>query len=369
MVWQYRRGRDDVSIRSPFSTLRRCAEIRYLGHSSEGAAMAKSSPAADTAIRLMFDVILLSMMMNVVRMHSWSRLVNLRTRCAGSVLVLSLMPLATGCLAGGGEGWVVGSLSIDSCSTGGDPYQDGDFDLRADFFGGDPVLDSTDNASLRQSTLLIRIQESSNLLEESNGLLIQFHDMVAAASQFSLGQPIPLTDDSLCPGCTSVNTVARMQLGLFSTCPGNRSPLSANAARLVDTQRGIGEEDATCMLPETGAMNEPCPKLSATDRAELDAICAEPDFSSRVARRTIEERLGGGACLYLCEFGDAERGSPRADLEGFEILFGDTVSAIFSAQIVDTRALRLSHCALGTGQLTGRFRLEVVRNRVVQPFP
>jgi hypothetical protein len=273
---------------------------------------------------------------------------------------------------GSGDGWVAGSLWVEHCRSGQPLGPLDDFDLNADFFTGDPLFDASDATALRQSRLTVRIQETSNNIEETNGVLMQFQDLVQAAQAFAASEPMAFSDDSLCPGCTDINTALRMQLGLYVRCPDNRAPMAAGVFPLAEGSTGGTARPEDCLLLDPDAEAPPaCPVLDDSERAALDAICEEADFNDRGHLAEIRELLGGDgrACMYLCSLGRARRGDDPQQLLGFEIDYGDRVAALFSAAIADTRAVRLGRCARAQGHLVGMLDFEVVRNRVAQPFP
>lgn len=301
-----------------------------------------------------------------------------RVSTIGCHLTLSvlLLVLLAACPAGRGEGWVVGSLFVEDCQDGASLDKQGDYDLRADFYAGDPLFDSSASAAIKRSRLFVRIQETSNPVSESNSLTLQFQDMTAAAQAFAAGEVLRIEDDSLLPASMSINAVLRLQLQLYTTCPSNQSPLHGLGWPLEEKLTPVGTRQEICMQPATAASGvapvPDCPQLDAAQRAELDQLCDDPDFDDRQARGRIEALLGSGkepACLYLCKLGNVTRGTPAEELRGFELDFGQTISALFVSKVVDGRAVRLGRCAHAWGQLTGRFRFTLVRSRAAQPFP
>lgn len=293
-------------------------------------------------------------------------------RWARPVALLTLLPWLVACPAGRGEGWVVGSLWVENCRDGETLERDGDYDLDADFYAGDPLFDSSDSDAQRQSRLLVRIQETSNAVIESNSLLLELQDIRRAAEHFVRGEPLPISDDSLDPAATQIDTLVRLQLQLFTACPQNRALLTGTAQPLVDS--GLADPSATsCLLPDQAASSPPpCPTLSDAQRGELDTICADLDFNDRAARERIEAILGQGetpACLYLCELGELERGDSSEGLADFEVDYNETVAGLFVSHVADARPYRIGTCAAARGTITGRFRFNLVRSRVAQPFP
>jgi hypothetical protein len=294
-----------------------------------------------------------------------------RARFRAIVLLIAAL-FASGCPAGRGEGWVVGNMWIENCRDGAE--LSGDFDLKADFYVGDPLFDSNDSVPQSSAKLLIRIQESSNDVSEANSLLIQFQDMLQAAQSFVRKKPMPFTDDGLFPEATDINTALRMSMQLLVSCPANQAAMSGLPFDLVEgPTKSPTAREQTCLMPgDVAAAPSACPVLSDSDQQELDAICEAEDFNDRGPRARIEAILGRGAapsCMYVCQLGPLSRDTPFEDITSYEIDYGDTISALFSSRVVDARAFRLNRCARAQGQLTGMFRFTLVRSRVAQPFP
>lgn len=283
-------------------------------------------------------------------------------------LVVVLLALAAGGCLGQGEGWVVGRLWVDNCK-GGDPMGESfdnpaDFDLHVDFFSGESMLDSTESISQRRNSLALRIQNTSNNVEASDGLLIQMIDLNLAARSFAQRLPLAISASGLCPGgnCTLVEDSLRASLYLYSTCPDGRQALSGSSYSFAPSP-----DDKTC-LQSTSSITAPCPELTAADRQALDKLC-EGDFDDKSLSADVATLLGPGACMYLCTFGKARRGQDPAQLESFSIDYGERVAAIFSTAIVDGRAINLQSCSGGAGEVQGMFDFELARGRSAQSFP
>ncbi|MFH1132544.1 MAG: hypothetical protein V1754_14500 [Pseudomonadota bacterium] len=258
-----------------------------------------------------------------------------------------------GCSTGGGEGWVVGSVNVDTCNA--KKYVEQDFDLKIDFFAGDLLIDSSNSPNTRRDSLTIRLQPTSNTMEQSDGLLIELHDLVAIAQQFAEGKAIPVSIDD--------SSLVHSQLHLFSTCPDNGAPLCASNEVFVSDASG------ECLQPN-GEEKPACPEISPADEDDLERLCrGEFDQNTTENSAQINGLLGGGACLYMCELGLAQRGQDPAQLENFEMDYGKMISAIFSFNLVDARAIELGTCSRGFAQLNGMFRFKLSRSRVAQAFP
>ncbi|MBK8482596.1 MAG: hypothetical protein IPL40_15770 [Proteobacteria bacterium] len=289
-------------------------------------------------------------------------------------MILGLVALlgGGGCSRGGaGSGWVVGSLWVESCrgSKALGPLED--FDLGVDSFFGDPLIDTEGAPAQRQNRLAVRLQHTAGNIEEVDSAVLQLADTVQAAQSLMARQPIPFSDEALCPGCTDINTALRLRLNLFVRCPENRAALTAGSFALEERPTTGTAREATCLLPAARPAPAPCPTLGETELARLDHLCLGA-FDDRSARAEIEAVLGTqGACLYLCQLGrlHTEQGEQASAPGNFSVGFDDTVAAIFSTALVDARAVRLNRCAQASGRLVGMFRFDVARSRLAQPFP
>ncbi|MCA9673285.1 MAG: hypothetical protein KC503_47170 [Myxococcales bacterium] len=306
------------------------------------------------------------------------------TRCA--LTFAAVAALLAGCPAGQGEGWVGGSVYVQNCSTSGDSLDQAqdNYELNATFFAGDPVLDFNEVVAERRSTVTVRVQETSNRAEESDGLVLQFGDVAAAARAFAQRQLIGASSCfDLSGRCASANSVYRAQFNLYNSCPSNRSLLTASTHEIV---RGPAPNaPGECLLPPVAPPPaQPalaaCPTLSDADRAALDKLC-EGDFNDRAANEAEVVRLlgqgsvfnadrtVGHACLYLCTFGEAQRGQDPNELLGFHFDYGDRLSALFYLNFVDARAMTLGECSRARAQIAGMISFEMVRSRAAQSFP
>jgi hypothetical protein len=285
---------------------------------------------------------------------------------------------SAGCLVGGGDGWVEGELWVENCKEGvplgESAAKQGRYDLHADFFAAQPQEDTNESKTQRRNTLTVRIQPTSNNMEVSDGLMLQLVDLSRIAQHFAAGEPVGITNSSLCRGttcATSGEDELRGHLYLYTTCPDLRQPLVGGTHVLSST----GTSGASCLKhvvtsgsPPVPAWSAPCPKLTAAARAGLDKLC-EGDFNDRTPKDQIATWLGDGACLYLCALGEARRGQPARELDGFLVNYGDRVAGILSMRIIDGRAVTLNSCASVSGRVTGMFDFEVVRGRAAQSFP
>jgi len=275
------------------------------------------------------------------------------------------------CPAGRGDGWVVGALWVENCDNG-EPFGESldkpaDFDLHATFFAGETKEDSNDSPAQRQSSLTIRIQDTSNNVEVSNGLALQVLDLSAAARALAGEQPLHVTSrDLICTGsaCSQPVDVVRAKLYRYAACPSCKQPM-VGASYILEKDPQL----TSCHFATTKAAPRPCPTLSDKDRAFLRGLCQRGQFGDKSSQIHLRHILGDGACLFLCDFGDARVGQDLNELAGFNIRYGDRVSGLFSLNIVDGRSAMLRTCARVQGAVQGMFSFEVTRGRAAQSFP
>lgn len=285
-----------------------------------------------------------------------------RNRAAGrrglAFLLGALSALgAVGCPTGDGDGEVVGRFYVLGCD-GAFNYGARDapasYDMGADFFVGEPILDETELNPRHR--LDLRIQRGGNTMEDTDSLYIQVRDVAAVAERFATGQPIPVGPD----------VQVSAALLLYVTCPTFFGALEAAPPH------------------EPGVAT--CPTVSAT---EVQALCESTDFNESVdPDAPFPPFEDHHSCLILCRFGEAEWGQPTPD--SFKVDFGDVVAGIFSLRVTDQRLRQqgLEICADGVdndgdgdtdegdcelspgrGMLRGTFNFEVRRGQVAQEFP
>jgi len=287
--------------------------------------------------------------------------------------------MLSGCF-GDGEGWVTGQLWMENCKDGQafgqSPAQLDNFDLEADFYAAETQEDSNASANQRRNGLIFRIQDTSNWLENSNGLVFQLLDLRGIARYFARGDPVPVTyREPLMAGSTKSSTGAdliRSRLYLYAQCPECRQPKVAASNEMKISAGGSGSSSATggvdCFVP-TGKEAQACPTPTAAEKSAMEQLC-EGDFDDQDNHAKIVHLLGrAGACIYFCHLGNAYRGQKVDDLDNFLVEYGDLVAGFFSFNIRDGRSLKLGHCSRATGNLQGMFSFEVSRNRVSQSFP
>lgn len=290
---------------------------------------------------------------------------------AWSAALATLALCCAGCPAGQGEGWIVGQLWVDNCQEGsayGDgPSNLGDFDLQAGFFAGETLEDSNKASEQRQSRLTIRIQDTSNNLETSNGLVLQLNDLTAAARAYATGKPLPVSSrDLICTGsnCSTPPDPVRANLYLYAVCPQGKQPLVAASYKLQPDASVAG-----CYRASSQGAPPACRTLSSADRAFLNRLCDQGSFTDTTPQIHLRQILGPGACLYLCSLGAAHRGQNPKELAGFSMEYGDVVAGLVSLNLVDGRAVKLDTCARAAGSVQGMFTFEVTRGRAAQSFP
>jgi hypothetical protein len=262
---------------------------------------------------------------------------------------------------------VAGSLWIQNCVGGRPLEREGDFDLKVDFFAGETIEDTNPSLSQRRNSLLLRLQNTSNNIEESDSLMFQFVDVRVSAQSMAAGLPVPVTSRGVCAlPCAAAEDPLRARLTLYTTCPACAQPIIASNRQLVPSGATL-LDGAPCLMP-SGVQSPACPALAAADQTVLDSLCSG-DFKSRSGAGEIQRILGGGACAYFCQFGKARAGQSAEDLAGFRIDYGERVAALFALNVVDARALQNGTCAEASGQIYGMFSFEVARGQAAQSFP
>jgi hypothetical protein len=277
-----------------------------------------------------------------------------RRGAAGLALVAAALGLAA-CATGEGEGYVVGRFYLLGCD-GVIDYGSADapafFDLRANFFVGEPILD--DSAVAPRNRLDLRLQRDGNTVEDADSLYFQLDELPAVAGQFARYEGTPI----------GTGQVARASLLLYVTCPTYFGRLEATSH------------------PGQAA----CPTL---DASTVEALCDDLDLDRPTAPAVpLPPFLEGGSCLIFCTLGSARRGAEVA--ADFAVDFGDTVRGIFSLTLVEQRLAesQVEICAdgvdndgdgeidedgctrsTGFGYLQGAFEFEVRRGQVTQEFP
>ncbi len=284
-----------------------------------------------------------------------------------------LIRLAALCLCGGaplfgcagqGEGWVKGELWSENCRDG---KALGESPNKPEDFNG--------STNQRRNGLSFRIQDTSNWMENSNGIVLQMLDLRAIARLFALGEPIPVTYRApIAPAGKSVQDLIRSRLYLYAMCPNCRQPKVASSQVLEQRK---SSSSSTGNVPDcfvhTDKERPPCPTLTAAQKTSLNRLC-DSDFNDSVNQAQIKHLLGstaGGAssCIYFCQLGSAKRGQDPATLDDFLMEYGDNLVGFFSLGILDGRALKLGSCSKVLGDIQGMFSFEVTRSRVAQSFP
>jgi len=272
-------------------------------------------------------------------------------------VLLLLALLASGCPTGDGEGEVVGTFFLLSCD---DAYDYGSrdtpahYNMEANFFVGEPVIDERESNPVNR--LDLRIQRGGNNIEDVDSLYIQIADVRSVAESFSgtayEGSPV------------GERWNVRASLSLYVTCPTYYGRLAATVS------------------PASPA----CPAL---DAATLDALCETMDYDEPMDPAAAFPPFGPeSSCLIFCRFGEAERGTTVP--HDFAISFGDVVQGFFHLNLVEQRLLTQqaeicgdgkdndgdgdideTDCEVSTGggRLMGRFNFEVRRGQVAQEFP
>ena len=259
------------------------------------------------------------------------------------------------CATGDGEGYVVGRfylLGCDGVTDYGSATDPAFFDLRANFFVGEPIID--DSAVAPRNRLDLRIQHGGNTVEDADSLYLQLDDLPAVAGQFARYEGTPV----------GVGQTARASLLLYVTCPTY-----------------FGRLEATSQPGQAA-----CPNL---DASTVETLCAGLELGSAPDPVVpLPPFLEGGSCLIFCSLGPARRGAEVPP--DFAVDFGDMVRGIFSFTLVEQRLAesQVEICAdgldndgdgetdeadctrsTGFGFLQGAFAFEVRRGQVTQEFP
>ncbi|MFH2009149.1 MAG: hypothetical protein ABI333_21340 [bacterium] len=270
------------------------------------------------------------------------------------IVLLTAACLSAGCPTGEGEGSVVGTFYLLGCD-GTFDYGSHDtpalYDMNADFFVGEPIVEEGSNPKNR---LDLRIQRGGNNIEDADSLYIQIADVRAVAAHFAASQGTPV----------GASDTTRATLLLYVTCPTFFGRLEA-----------AGDPAGSS-----------CPSL---DASSLETLCTDVDYTAAVdPSAPFPPFSADSSCILFCRFGTAERGGDVPD--DFRVNFGDTVQGLFHLALGEQRLVESGAeiCAdgrdndgdgevdeadcepsAGGGRLLGRFSFEVRRGQVAQEFP
>lgn len=249
--------------------------------------------------------------------------------------------VVAGCTVGEGEGEVKGSLYVKNCygtkSTDdyGTPTNPMSFDLRADFFSGEPIEDIKPNPT--DNRLLIRLQTSGRRPEDNDMLVFDVQSWRVA--QCVRGAPAVLATPELQRFCAHTpGQPPKVRVG-----PG--FPITAN---LVLRNR--------CPFnPFVG---------TARDTSASNPAATPDDWTSWIRLKAF-----GSAAV------DGNGARPDVD-PSFKVEFGEKLEATaFQLDIMDDIVVR-ANAAKGPppaphifGSLSGRFRFELQRGQGAQTFP
>ncbi len=253
------------------------------------------------------------------------------------VQMMAMMPvflLMQACLTPEGEGIVAGQVYLMNCSEGDDygtPEHMAYFDLHADFFAGEIIID--ERVDSRKNRLDIRLQKGTGQPGDADMLFIQIPDVRQAAEYFVQSRPIPVAPDG----------VMRASLGLYLTCPS-----------FYDGPEAV--PDAT---------DSACPQLTPE---EVSDICNSTDYGSLTYRYTPQAPFSEGqSCVILCKFGDLSPGESVP--EDFKIDYRDTVAGLYFFSLMSRREDTLDGSPMAGGFVQGNFHIRVIRAKAVQTFP
>ncbi|MGM0597591.1 MAG: hypothetical protein ACQES9_11185 [Myxococcota bacterium] len=214
--------------------------------------------------------------------------------------------LLSSCVQPEGEGIVTGQIFIIGCSKVDDYGEKPDvkmpFNLEANFFVGEPILDESIQPNSHR--LDVRIQKSSNRIGDADSLYIQFSKVAKTAKLFSQRKPIPV----------GIDRNVKASLPLFLTCQDYFDGPTVH---------------------KTEAVTSSCPTLN---NEEIDQICADINYG-KIANiyDPTPPFQEGHSCIILCNFGKAVKGEEVAD--DFAVDYEDTISGIFFFSIHSSRIL------------------------------
>lgn len=254
--------------------------------------------------------------------------IGLVTSIRASAMGLSLSLLA--CSVGKGEGWVRSErLFLAEC-------WNGPFDLRPTFFGANPHRDS----------LLIRVQRSDNLQENSDGLTIVVSDARAVrqilGQRLEAGLPpgvsppgVPIVEDAAPP-------LVSLSLYLHNTCHGQNGTLYAVPPSDVD---GPEEPAALLAQPDAGDPSEG----DAASGPNVDPPSSEPPAEGYGI--TFEQLFSGDR--------NEQQAEERLTEARFEVLMADPRDREPGGRIPPEKV----------SVVKGAFRFFFQRGQPAQPFP
>jgi hypothetical protein len=249
-------------------------------------------------------------------------------------ITLTLAIGMAGCTVGDGVGAASGQLYVKGCNDNGDWGQPGmlrDYDLRPEFYAGEPTEDIKEDGS--RNRIVIRLQDSGKSLEAND--FLQFDVVNSYQVARCLRGMIDESTRAFChfaPGATwprlriGPNMPIQASLALHETCP---------LATVVGTARD-------------------------GDGARIDAIVP---LAPELWRSWIE----------LSEFGSARN---RDVPPNFRVEFNERLKAeSFHVELVDDRIIEAERLRLPQpdpellGVLDGTFDFELERGQGAQTFP
>jgi hypothetical protein len=270
------------------------------------------------------------------------------------LFLLFFILTAVGCVKPEGNGIVGGRLFIEGCNETdnyGDKHSLAYFDLRANFFVGEPVKD--ESAVPTAHRLDIRLQKGSNTIEDTDSLYIQVSKVALTARNFVIYQPVSV----------GVDENVKASLALYLTCPSFFDGPEVN---------------------KTGISS--CPSITASEQEEM---CNSTIYGELDQMPIPHAPFAlGDSCIVFCQFGDAMRGDTIGD--DFSIDFGDEVSGIYFFTLNNRRIVydNSEICADGIdndndgvidedicenitsgGFVQGNFKIKLLRAKAIQAFP
>lgn len=276
------------------------------------------------------------------------------SRAKESTAVVIIMA-AVSCGVGEGTGRVVGNLAVTQCRfdpprglTATEPY-----DLRVDFFVGQPIDADRSAPGFPQNQMVIRLQHSGARVEDADVLLLWVADSAAVARCIRGASPggVPEWDPVFCDRSAASlgpNGEGRMLVGMTSEIVSASFALSASCPGALVSANALGRCD-----------DGSCPDVT---------LCP-----------------GRGSWITFTHFGNVSMDTSRPIGAGFRVNDHERISARLDPA-GQTPSFHLELCDRGTvisklrnilpipkpnivGTLEGFFDFKLERGQAGQPFP
>ena len=275
----------------------------------------------------------------------------------GSVaLGLGFLLTSSSCVVGDGSGRVYGHVSVPQCKFGpaqglslADPY-----DLRADFFAGQPIdADLVAAPGFPANQMIVRVQHSGARVEDADALMFWIFDSAKVARCLRGASPsgIPEWDPNVC----------------------DRSPAALGPNGEGRLYVGMTQETVSSFF----ILNRSCPRAYIS--ADALGVCSDgscPDVALCPGR---------GSWISFSHFGNPPSDRSKAIDPGFKVGNGERISSRLDAT-GSTPSFHVELCDVATvgakldnvlpvptprivGTLEGTFDFVLERGQAGQPFP